>query len=702
MRNKFLRLRTACSMDAAFKGVWCVCLIFSMVCSVLASEPSSLLKRLSLEQLMEYSVQAPAKLATPLSDAPGSVSLITYDQIQKSSARTIPELLRLVPGVHTRWNPMVQSIEIRSFGSSPFTSKVLLLIDGIPFNSWNKGGFPQHPGFDFFNINNVKHIEVIRGPGSALYGENALNGVINIVTLNGSEFNATEISALVGPRETESIQATHGRSFNDDTSLFVSTRVEQTQLPTEFWREQESYTESVDVFAKLIFDQFQFSAYVRQDEFDGYREPLEFLGPEQAFESDDKIEQDILILAGKHQLKGDNGKWSIESNLSYSEREGSHCGSCHALSESAEFKGKSDHGYQAFANTQLNLSYFDKHQLLLGAEIRRLSSGDSIEVITSEDDPLHAVKAYDKYSLFVQDKISFVDPNIELYAGLRYDSSTDPSLFDSELVPRMALVAKPTEDTRVKASWSKATRYPSFVELYQNTAFIGAPNIPIFRFQPNKDLEPETIDSFELGVEYAISDYANIKHTFFYNDINKPIVSAASLGAGAIRFENHPDDANVKGIENEFLFSLDSRWDVFMNWSYQLNKQKGSKTDSVGHAIEFTYAPKHKVNMGFNYRHEELLNLNMDLSWRDKYEAPRLWSELETGDPTPFEMDDYAYLNFKLSWTPALSVKSGKRPLKVSLIGTNVGKDTPEESLIGADGEMVGREFWLEVEYKWE
>ena len=140
---------------------------------------------LDLEELANYQVVTPTKTGMALSDAPGAITLITYDQIRRSSATTIPELLRLVPGVNVRWNPMVQTIDIRSFGSNPFTSKVLLMIDGIPYNSWNKGGFPQHPGFDFFNIENVKHLEIVRGAGSELYGENALNGVINIVTLSG-------------------------------------------------------------------------------------------------------------------------------------------------------------------------------------------------------------------------------------------------------------------------------------------------------------------------------------------------------------------------------------------------------------------------------------------------------------------------------------------------------------------------------------
>ncbi len=113
------------------------------------------LAQFNLEQLLNYKVITPTKTLTPLFKTSSAVSVISYKDIQQSSATTIPELLRLVAGVNVRWNPMVQTIDIRGFGSNPFTNRVLLMIDGVPYNSWNKGGFPQHPGFDFFSLEQI-------------------------------------------------------------------------------------------------------------------------------------------------------------------------------------------------------------------------------------------------------------------------------------------------------------------------------------------------------------------------------------------------------------------------------------------------------------------------------------------------------------------------------------------------------------------
>ena len=111
----------------------------------------------SLEELMNVKVKAATKTETPISQSPGAVTVITYAQIRESAARTLPELLRLVAGVNVRWNPMMQTIDMRGFGATPFTSRVLLLIDDIPYNSWNKGGFPQQPGFDFFVLHKFSY-----------------------------------------------------------------------------------------------------------------------------------------------------------------------------------------------------------------------------------------------------------------------------------------------------------------------------------------------------------------------------------------------------------------------------------------------------------------------------------------------------------------------------------------------------------------
>ena len=700
MRNKYQNIKYH-RISGIYSLIWPVFWLF-ISCCVYADQETTVddLLNLSLEELLNYEVSAPTRKYIKLSDTPGSVSVITYDQIRSSGATTIPELLRLIPGVHVRWNPMVQSIEIRSFGSNPFTSRVLLLIDGVPYNSWNKGGFPQHPGFDFFNLENVKHLEVIRGAGSALYGENALNGVINIVTLSGDEYRQTRISVLAGDRNTRTAGFSHGSKLSEDASIFVSARAEKTELPTQFWEGKESTGE--DFFFKSKYKQLEVSYYRRQDDFDGFTDLI--IPPNFNFQSAEHITQKVNIAAANFQHKSSDEKWSFKANASYANRDGSHCGSCHASSQDVDFNGELDHGSQKLLNLQLGLHYFNQHDWLIGVESRDNTSGEAFEEVTTGFDGSEVLD-YSKHAVFIQDHMSFLKDKLKVVAGVRYDSKTSPDLFDGELFPRLSVVHKSTDHLTVRAGWSVAARYPSFTELYQNIRFFAAESDPgVFafpptQFQPNPNLNLEMVDAFELGFEYEFNPKVLTKLDFYYNKVEDPIVLVYTQST--VGFENHPNDANVKGVEFELRATPTPNLSTFFNWSYQHNRQTGNGVDSAGLPIEFTYAPKHKINGGLTYNITENLKSTFELSWRDTTLAPRFWNDLIFGDNQVHEMDDYAYLNFKLRYRLPFEFSSNKQPLTLNIWGKNLLNERNTETLTGVDGTAPGREFFIGLDYEW-
>src|SRR5258705_4503937 len=166
----------------------------------------------------QLKVEAATKTEIPISKAPSAVTVVTAKQISESGARSVPDLLRLVAGVNVRWNPMTQTIDMRGFGENPFANRVLMLIDGAPVNSGDTGGLPLSPAFDLFPVQNIKRIEVVRGPGSSLYGENAFWGVINIVTLSGEDLAGGNAEVYGGGvRDTTSVTAQYGKRFGDNS-----------------------------------------------------------------------------------------------------------------------------------------------------------------------------------------------------------------------------------------------------------------------------------------------------------------------------------------------------------------------------------------------------------------------------------------------------------------------------------------------------
>lgn len=673
-----------------------------------ADDTLDTLLQLSLEELANVEVITPTQTSTPLARAPGAVTLITREMIDRSAARTIPELLRLVPGVTVRWNPMVQTINIRSFGASPFTSRVLLLIDGVPYNSWNKGGFPQHPGFDFFNIELVDRLEVVRGAGSSLYGENAFNGMINIITLRGEEpAGRLRASLSSGDRDTQIVSASYDRG-GEDRGVLLAARHVQSQLPLEYWLASDAQADGYDVYLKGRMQGLSASLYRREDQFDGFTEQLgsPTLPPGSVFRSADSIEQTINIAALAYEYAPDPDDWSVRSNVSFANRTGSHCAACHGRLQSPEFESSDeDHGSQAFANLRVESGVLGRHRVLFGAEWRRLRSGDHADELhgSQQTGMAHSddsVMSYRKAALYVQDEVRALDDRLTIVAGLRYETATSPDLFGDQWFPRLSAVYGLNDRAVIRASFSQAARYPSFSELYQSSWFIAAESefatIPLGVFTPNPGLEPEHITAIEVGGEVRFNERWQIKVDAFHNEVSDPI----SLAYGPFRNENHPQNLVSWGAETEVQGQPAPWLSGFLSWTYQRNTRRGNGIDLAGRELDLSYSPRHQVKLGVNVDPSPSWHVRLEASWRDEYTAPAFWYPIVFGDPEVRPLNAYALINAKAEYLLPFFQRSGDRPLSVSVLLRNITNQRPNETLTGVDGRLAGREIFVTLRYR--
>src|SRR6202035_570875 len=159
------------------------------------------LSELSLEQLMEVhvdTVYGASKFEQKITEAPSSVTIISADQIRKYGYRTFADILRSVPGFYVNYDRNYSYVGVRGFASpGDYNTRVLILVDGHVMNDDVYGG--AYIGTDFpIDIDLIERVEIIRGPGSALYGTSALLAVINVVTKHGHHFGGVEIAASGG------------------------------------------------------------------------------------------------------------------------------------------------------------------------------------------------------------------------------------------------------------------------------------------------------------------------------------------------------------------------------------------------------------------------------------------------------------------------------------------------------------------------
>ncbi len=179
-----------------------------------ADESLTYLKNLKIEDLLEAEVTSVSKKPEKLVDASAAVFVITADDIRRAGARTIPEALRMAPGIQvaqidaSKW-----AITSRGFNDT-FSNKLLVLVDGRSVYT------PLFSGV-FWDVQDtmtedIERIEVIRGPGAALWGANAVNGVINIITKSAQETQGALVTAATGSHESCNAAVRYGHQLGAD------------------------------------------------------------------------------------------------------------------------------------------------------------------------------------------------------------------------------------------------------------------------------------------------------------------------------------------------------------------------------------------------------------------------------------------------------------------------------------------------------
>ena len=177
---------------------------------------------MSMEDLLAVEVVSTAsKFPQSVREAPASVTVITADDIRRYGHRTLADSLRSVRGFYTTYDRNYGYVGIRGFARpGDYNTRILLLLDG---HRLNDGTYDMAPiGTDFpIDMSLIERIEIIRGPGSALYGSNAFFAVINVVTKTGASAKGLQVEVQGGSLETRGAAASFGRLFGSGRELLI-------------------------------------------------------------------------------------------------------------------------------------------------------------------------------------------------------------------------------------------------------------------------------------------------------------------------------------------------------------------------------------------------------------------------------------------------------------------------------------------------
>jgi len=485
------------------------------------------LAQLSLEDLMKIQVVSVSGTPQSRMSTPAAVYVISAEDIRRSGHRTIPEVLRMVPGMYVgRLNSSSWVAGSRGLtGSSLTANRYLVLIDGrLVYDPLTSTTYWDTTDVVLADID---RIEVIRGPGATLWGANAMNGVINIVTKSARDTLGTLVQVVAGSNAESEVDLRHGVAISDDSWFRVwgkySTHGDFEGPQGASLHDQWSSAHGGFRYDKALDAQSRFTvegdAYTHPTAMESVQIPVP--GEDRQFQqvtTDDTVSGANLLMHLRYGFGLPTG-WRLRAYVDQTRRDNSRFGASRDTAD-VDLRAWNDWG--------------GRNELIWGAEY--LWTRDEIRngpVLYLNPDQ----RSWAQFNTFVQNTTNLFDDQWYLMLGSKF---TYQSFVGYEPQPNIRLWWTPSADQTLWASVSRPVRMPSRFEqdgqLILGYADLGAitagkPNGVIIPLSVSGDenLRPEELVAYEVGHRYQITSRWLIESTLFLNDYRRLIEPAPTI-----------------------------------------------------------------------------------------------------------------------------------------------------------------------------
>lgn len=540
------------------------------------TDPASL-KHLSLEQLMNIevaTVSAASKFTQKETSAPSYVTVITAEEIQKYGYRTLANILESVPGFYVTNDRNYSYLGVRGFNRSDYNDRVLLLIDGHRLNDPVYG--EALIGTEFpLDVDLIQRVEIIRGPGSALYGTNAFFAVINVITRKGHDIADAEVAADAESHFSPKVRGSFGRQVSNGPELLLSGSYYYNHgADPLFFPEFDSPATNNGITGLDAGKYYNFLASSSYKDFTiqalyGSRTKQIPTGSFGTVFNDPRNR--TTDAAGYFDLKYEHqfrDGWQILGRAGYDQ---SHYHGTYVYNDSQTglppYTLNQDLSTGERLTVALDASriFFEKHRVTFGTETQfNLKMDQSNYNQAPFSQFLDDRRSSSVPALYVQDEFS-VRRNLIFSAGVRWDHYYT---FGSTGNPRLGLIYSPRQRTTLKLLYGTAFRAPNNYELY----YASPPNLV-----PNPALKPESIRTTEVVFEQYFATIAHFAIAGFYNDI-RDLLSQQTNESGALAFANL-DSAQSKGVDCEVAAKWPSGWQGRFSYTFQQSIDRQTGTD---------------------------------------------------------------------------------------------------------------------------
>jgi iron complex outermembrane receptor protein len=474
----------------------------------------------TLEELMAIEVTSASRREQRAEDAPAAVYVITRDEIRRSGLTSIPELLRLAPGVQVaRINSNKWAVSVRGFNGRLYSNKLLVMVDGRSI--YNPAFSTVLWDTEDLLVEDIDHIEVIRGPGGALWGANAVNGVVNVITRPATKTIGGLARVSVGSFETSSAAFRYGNSLRDvhyrlfaQGSTYGESVTTQGVQANDHWR---SVTTGFRADWSRAHDALMFQGTATS----GRQRPLWFgfdsaSAPEIGWEAVVSETTAADVVGRWTRATASGSAFQAQAYFDYAHRD-----------EAVALYGRRTWDVDAQYHTTIG----KRHDLVGGGGYRYITES------------MHGRGPYtflpnglsqQILNAFAQDTIGLVRSRLELTVGAKFEQST---VSGPAFQPNVRLMWMASRGQRVWAAVARAVRTPSLIDLGLHVEYPAALAVPALRLRReiapaampvlvgglgNPDFQNERLINAEAGYRVNVTRRASFDLVAFrgrYDDL---------------------------------------------------------------------------------------------------------------------------------------------------------------------------------------
>lgn len=592
----------------------------------------------SLEDLLRQEVTTVSKKQENLYTAPAAVYVITAEDIRRRGVKNIPEALAIAPGLQVRsidgnkW-----SVGSRGF-SGVYSNKLLVQIDGRSIYNPTFSGvyWEQHN----IPIHEIKRIEVIRGSGATLWGANAVNGVINIITQNASDSQGQYIHVSGGNKDKGSINLRYGDSLNS-TSFRVNAQMAELDNNSSLLNNTHANdgAQNKSISFRLDSAEGELHAWGVSG---GYHENQQ----DQTL-SVLNIPPPLFSNTNVHD-ETDTTAYYLKGNYSVQHRSGSNSAFhwfVDNYERSEQYLNQNVTTYEL--DYQLTLPPLDNHNIILGAGYRKIDAEYdntyAVSIDTEADD-------INLYSAYIQDEYTLIQDTLSITFGSKFEHH---DFTGREIQPNLRISYTPSHGHFTWAAISKAVRTPSIAE--RGSLIQGGITQPITTWvQGNNDANSENVTSYEIGYRYFSSNVYTLDLSVFYTEYDN-YLSFEQINPITFQMDNKLSGRSY-GFELASVWQPTPNWQLIANYSYlDIEMQENSdSTDPLSRMVLNGSYAKNMIKLHSAWDISNRWSFDSWIYYIDKVTIPSNFALFQSLD-----VDETITTNVRLSWRARSDIELG-------------------------------------------